>query len=855
MLKKKEGFKFWNKSLSDNYSYLGTSEKGLSNNEANSRIIKYGHNEIQNKNKRVTFNIFIDQFKNPLILVLIVASVIAYALGEKIDAVVIIAIVIINALLGFFQEYKAEKTVHDLESYIKVKTKVLRNNELTEIESKHLVPGDIVYLSIGDFVPADVRLIHTEDLSANESSLTGESLPVSKYIKEINQNSYSPQNINNMLFMGTYIASGSCYGIIASTGKDTFFGKMSISIQQKVPDADFQKNIKRFSNMLLKVIILMVIFIFIINTVFGKDIIQSLLFALALAVGITPEVLPVVITIALSKGALKMSKKKVIIKKLEAVEDFGNMDTLCCDKTGTLTEGFLKLEACYNYLGKTDTSVLILGVVSSLEEIHEAKNVVHNPLDKSIHNSDVAKSIKSEVKKYMFLDENPLDFERRRSSVYVKKNNQNILIVKGAPESVIGVCSYIKQDSRSIKLTSSIKEKLKSQYSSYELSGFKVIAIATKLMKANHSTKYDENALTLQGFMTFSDPPKKGIIKSLKDFENLGIDIKIITGDSPIITKKICKDIGIKIFEDRIITGDELENITELELETMVQKYNIFARVNPIQKYKIISSLNKEGHIVGYLGDGINDAAALKAADIGISVDTASGIAKDSADVILLKKGLDVISEGIIEGRKTFGNITKYILNTISANYGNMITVALSSLFLPFLPMLPAQILLLNFMSDMPSLTISTDNIDNSYLKKPKRWNISTIQKFMIYFGIISTVFDILTIVSFIYIFNVPQDTFRTAWFIESALTEIFVLFIIRTHGTFYKSRPSKALVISSMLTIFATILITYLAIGAQLFNFVTLSWQMILVIITIVLLYCITVEISKKRFFKGVDI
>ena len=852
---KKEGVSLWAKPVKDVFSYLKSSSQGLNNQEAIKRLEEFGKNEIKKRNQRYGLSIFLSQFKNALVLVLIIAAIVAFSLGERIDSYVILGIVIINSILGFIQEYRAEKAVRLLESYITVKAKVLRNNELIETEAKYLVPGDIVYLNIGDMVPADIRLLHIDEMSADESSLTGESIPVIKKVILISEKHSLPQYLSNMAFMGTHISSGSGHGVVTATGESTFFGKTAAYLKEKPREAYFQKNIKKFSNMLLKVIIVMTILIFLINAFLGKGYFNSLLFSLAIAVGITPEILPIIITIALSRGALKMAHNNVITKNLETVEDFGNIDTLCCDKTGTLTEGKLLLHAFYDLDNKKSRSVLLYGLVSSLEEIHEAKNVVHNPIDKSIHQSNYAKPLKKEIKKYEFLDENEFDFNRRRSSVLVSYAKSNLLIVKGAPDSILKVSSYAIINNKKTKLNAKIIEHIKSKVDEYERDGYKVILLATKTIKNKETKKRDESNLLIEGFLTFLDPPKKYVKRSLKKFEKLGINIKVISGDSPIITRKICKEVDLNIVEGRVITGDDIEKLSEEEFDEYIQKYNVFARISPEQKYKIVSGLNKENHIVGYLGDGINDAPALKAADVGISVDSGAGIAKEAADIILLKKDLDVLADGIIEGRKTFGNITKYIITTTSSNYGNMFSVAISSSFIKFIPMLPVQILLLNLIGDAPSLSISTDNVDESFLKKPRRWNINIIGRFMVFFGIISSIFDLTWICLLLFMLKPSVEVFRTSWFIESAITEVLVLLILRTQLSVFKSKPSKYLLITSILAVFIALWITYLTIGKTLFGFEVIPLSFMLMIIGLVLVYLILVEIAKHYFFKKYQI
>lgn len=840
----------WSLPIKEVLNYFKSSEKGLSEKEAKRRLEEYGYNDISTSHKRHVWNIFLAQFTNALVLVLIAAAIIAYLLGEHVDSLVIFSILLINAALGFFQEYKAERSVAELQKYLIAKTKVIRNGELVEIDSRELVPGDILHLSIGDVVPADIRLFKSHSLYVDESSLTGESVPVLKKVGEIAKKNVVAQDLFTMTFMGTTVTSGSAFGIVTETGLQTFFGKTAQDIETISAEGDLQKNMRKFSTFLLKVILGMTVFVFIVNALMGKGIFDSLLFAIALAVGITPEVLPIIMTISLSHGALRMAKEKVVIKKLSAVEDLGNMDTLCCDKTGTLTEGVLSLQQTVDAEGKRAEHLLLYGLLCS-DTIGNHVRTYNNPLDKALWKSKNAPSFLPSLKEYEILTQNDFDFFRKRMSVLVQHNKEKTLIVKGASEKVVALCTHVYIGHKKVAISKHTREDIHQRIINYELNGYKTIALAQKFMTKSSSNKNDEDDLTLLGFFLFLDPPKKTVRESLHMLEELHVAIKVISGDSPIITKKICEDVGLPILENRVITGEELESLSDKKIEEYAQKYNVFARVTPTQKYKLVAALNKEEHVVGFLGDGINDAPALKAADIGISAESATGIARESADIILLTKSLRVLAHGIAEGRKTFGNIMKYITITISSNYGNMFTVAISSLFLPFIPMLPAQILLVNFLSDAPNLTISTDNVDQHTLKKPKKWNIQLISKLMIYFGLISSFFDLLLIFLLVFLLHVPTDLFRTAWFTESVLTELVIIFSLRTAIAFYKSKPSTWLLVTSVLASLLTVGITYTLFGYIFFQFVSLPFGILGLTLGLVLVYFFTVEIVKLYLFK----
>ena len=850
----KEIKQLWAVSPDETYHYLKSSKEGLSEKESSERQKEFGKNEISSKGQRSGMIIFLSQFQNFFILILAGATILSYFFGERINAIIILAMIVITALFGFLQEYKAEKTVQKLRKYITIKARVLRNNEIKIVDSKELVPGDIVYLDIGDVVPADLRLIGVKELSINESVLTGESVSVEKKVSAISAKLKMPQDLHNMAFMGTSVSSGTGYGIVTSIGENTFFGKTAVYVKQE-DESEFQKNIKKFSRFILKVIIVMTLFVFGINAIFGRGILDSFLFALALAIGITPEILPIIMTVALSRGAIKMAEEKVVVKRLTSIEDLGNVDVLCCDKTGTLTEGELSLGHYINLNEKTENKLLLYGLLCS-SLIGKEKKFGGDQIDSAIWKHEETSNLKKELKDYKILGENELDFERRRMSVLIEDTNKKKnLIVKGAAESVLKVCKYATFEGRKILLTKRNLSKITDKITTYEKSGHKVILIAEKQTSNNKTSKADEKELNLIGFLLFIDPPKDTVKEALVMYQKLGVEIKVLSGDSPIITRKICSEVGLKILQNKVIVGDDLEKLSDEELENYAERYNVFSRVTPEQKYRIVQILNKNGHVVGFLGDGINDAPALKAADVGISVDSGAEIAKDASDIILLKKSLRVIAYGIIEGRKTFSNIMKYILNTISSNYGNMFTVASSSLFLSFIPMLPSQILLSNLMSDVPDLTISTDNVDEEFLKKPKKWNLDLISKFMIYFGIFSSFCDLTLIFFLLVVFKTPIDVFRTALFIEATISEIIILFAIRTKKTFFKSKPGTLLFVTTMIVTIVTIIIPFTAFGDNFFDFTKIPVVIIVTIIAVISVYFAVVEVAKKFFFKKFEI
>ncbi|MBI4130831.1 magnesium-translocating P-type ATPase [Candidatus Roizmanbacteria bacterium] len=845
----------WFTDVSTLLSSLHATKDGLTNKEAEARKNTYGPNTLTFQSRRTPFAILASQFENWLMIVLIAAAIVSFVLGGRVDGLVILAIVCMSVTLGFFQEYKAEKTLEKLKRFITHTAKVKRDGIWQEVDSNELVVGDIVELRIGDRVPADIRLIETDDVSINESIVTGESEPVVKKQGIIAASKTLPQDQTNMAFSSTYVASGVAIGVVTATAGDTVVGKTSSLLQQEAPQTDFQKQMKQFSSLLFKIIMIMVVFVFLANALLGKGTFDSLLFAVALAVGVTPELLPMIITVTLSQGALQMAKKKVVVKRLISVEDFGNMDTLCTDKTGTLTEGKFTFKQAVNLNDHEDETTLLYGLICSSGFGSNGKNASSNQVDAALWESAQKEKPATQLPHYTLVDENEFDFERKRMSVVVSHGNKLLFIAKGAPEQMVPVSTHYYDDKQKVQLLNDkIRQKLHEFVAEKEEQGFRVIAVSHKLVHHKETTLREEQQLTLRGFLLFEDPPKESAKHSLSLFKNLGVAIKVVSGDSPRIVKKIAIETGLSTNAEQVITGEELQPLSREAFADTVRQHRLFARITPEQKYMIVLSLNQEGHIVGFLGDGINDAPALRAADVGVAVDSGTDVAKEAADIVLMKKDLAVLATGIERGRKIFGNVTKYILNTVSANYGNMFTVAISSLFLPFIPLLSTQILLNNFISDIPLLALATDRVDPGYTKRPRKWNIGFITHFMLSFGLLSSLFDFATILPLIYIWNVHPDTFRTAWFVESSLSEMLITFAIRTRLPLYKSKPSNWLVILSVLAGLAVLLLPAFPLTRELFSFVALPSGIVLWIIGVLVTYMITTELVKKVFYKKFD-
>ncbi len=826
-------------------------ENGLSDHEAKKRLSENGQNVIPDKDKRVWTDILISQFTSPLLLILIVASFISAFVGEAFDTAIIIIIVIISAMLGFVQEYKSEKVLSELKKYFSYTTSVIRNGEKKQEDTRNLVIGDIITIGIGDIIPADLRIIESEGILVDESILTGESRGVQKSISgpsPANMAELTPQEIPNGLFMGTTVLEGYAKALVVATGQDTFFGKTAAVFSSKVPESDFQLGIRKFGDALIKVIVIITSVVFISNFMMGhgeNPLVDSALFALAIAIGIAPEALPIIITITLSNGSLMLAKKKVVTKKLAAIEDLGNMDVLCTDKTGTLTDemqvdSFIDLDKRDNH-DVFEYAMLCNSAIGSLK-------IRGNAVDVAIRKHGLSLGV--DLSRFTKLAEIPFDFKRRRMGQIIQEGKKTFIVVKGAPEHIFEACSKIKLNSREYSVSSK-RKAVQQMIDGYHLQGYSVIAVAYKnLRKKKSYSKEDERDLVFIGFILLKNHPKPSVINTILRLEKLGVALKVLTGDDPLVTSKLCEDIGLQIMGKRLITGKEIAKMSETELCKIVEISNVFARVAPEQKLRIIEALRKNGHVVGFLGDGINDAPSLRTADVGISVNTAADVAKGASHIILLQKSLGVICDGVENGRKIFGNITKYILNTMSANQGNMITVALASFFLPFLPLLPSQILLNNLLSDVPLLSIASDNVDSSYTKKPQKWNIRMIVKFMVFFGLISTIFDLLFICIMQYVMNVDTATFRTGWFLESVLSEMIIVFSLRTRLPFFRNMPSLMLVGASIGAILISFGIIYFAPLAELFYFVPLGNDILLLTLGTLIVYFITTEIGKIIFF-----
>ncbi|MBI5207996.1 MAG: magnesium-translocating P-type ATPase [Candidatus Firestonebacteria bacterium] len=823
------------------FQKLDTSIKGLTEKEVDERLEKYGYNEPAKKKKRTALIRFLSNFINPLVIVLLIIAFFSLFFGEKISAVLVFLMAIISVILSFLQEYRAGKEAEKLSEMVRTTATVFRDGPAKEIKIKHIVPGDIIDLYAGDMIPADLRIISCKDLFINQSSLTGESLPIEKFADAGQIKTGSLSDLRNIAFMGSSVVSGTALGVVVKTGISTQFGELSRKLLTMRIETSFDKGIHKFTWLMIRFMVILVFIIFSINALIKGKPIEAFLFSLAVAVGLTPEMLPMLVTINLSKGAQALAKKRVIIKRLNSIQNFGAMNVLCTDKTGTLTLDKIVLEKYCDAIRRDDPSVLKYAYINSFYQTG-----LKNLLDRAILNHE---QIMTEgIKK---VDEIPFDFSRKIMSVVVEMDNKHIIISKGAPEEIYKRCTEYELDGEPLDLGSLILPDLKEEYDRLSEEGFRVLAVAYKEIDSKKEiySKDDEKNLTLKGYLAFLDPPKPSAIKAIEALKNLQIEVKVLTGDNELVAKKICSEVGLNV--KGLLNGEQVEKMSDQELKPLVETTTVFARLSPLEKERIIHLLHENQHIVGYLGDGINDAPALKASDVGISVNNAVDIAKESADIILLKKNLMVLEEGVIEGRKTFGNIVKYIKMGSSSNFGNMISMTGASLFLPFLPMKPIQILLNNFLYDLSQIAIPTDEVDNEYLLKPRPWNIESIKKFMMFFGPISSVFDFMTYGILLFLFKSSENLFHTVWFLESLCTQTLVIYVIRTgKKPFIESKPSRFLIITSLFIISLGFIIPFSPL-AEPFGFVRPPSVYFFALFAIVLLYLFVVQFIKGWFIK----
>lgn len=835
---------FWSRTASELFVELESTASGISTTIASERLARYGTNRLEAASVVRPLQLFLRQFKSPLVLILIFAALVSLFTGAFVDASIVLVIILASASLSFWQEYHAGNAIEQLRLRITLRIEVLRDGHPRTLPVEEIVPGDIVVLAAGSLIPADGLLLEADDFFVNEAVLTGETFPVEKKPGVTPADSTLPQR-TNCVFMGSNVRSGMARMLVVHTGKNTVYGNIAERLKLRPIETDFERGIRRFGALLTQVMTLLVLLVFAVNVLLEKPPIDSLLFAVALAVGIAPELLPAILSMTLSKGAMHMAKRGVIVRRLSALENFGSMDVLCTDKTGTLTQGVVQLDGALDTYGNPSESVLLDACLNA-----HFQSGLPNPLDEAI----VAKA-QPDIRAYQKTEEIPYDFFRKRLSIAVKNTEHPgadfRLITKGAFSSVLAVCDRVLEpDGTAEILDDARRTALEVLFEDFSAKGFRVLGLAVRdVAPKPEYTAADESGMTFTGFLLFFDSPKEDADEAIADLKRLGVALKIITGDNRQVALHVAEAVGLEVAG--VLTGAEMQHINDDALWQIASRTTIFAEVDPNQKERIVSALQKAGHVVGYLGDGINDAPALHAADVGISVDSAVDVAKETADFVLLEKTLDVLRQGILQGRSTFANTLKYVFTTTSANFGNMLSMAGLSVMVPFLPLLPKQILLNNFMSDFPAMAIANDAVDPEFVEKPRRWNVRMIRNFMVVFGLISSVFDYITFGVLLWWLQVSETTFRTAWFVESLFTELVILLVVRTRRSVFRSRPGRWLWISTVATAVGAIALPYIPWAEEIFDFVPLPLPLLLLLAGITLAYAMVNEWLKGYFFR----
>jgi len=827
-------------SSSQLFDLLGTRSIGLTASEVIAVRKEVGSNVIQS-HKVHWYRVLLRQVRSPLLALLAGTSLVSYFVGERTDSIIIGSILCLSVGLGFFNDFRAERAAHELRSRIRHGASVVREGKSVRIDVVDLVPGDIVDLQLGEVIPADIRILETSDLECDESILTGESVPVLKTSAAI-EPGLGLTDLRNAALMGTVVHSGNARGVVVTTGSRSAFGAIALGLGVEQDESDFQLGLRKFSGLLIVVAGGLTSFIFLCNILLHRPLIDAILFSLAIAVGITPQMLPAVVSTSLSAGSRALAKRKILVKRLISIEDLGNISVLFTDKTGTLTEGSLQFMRAMNWRGRLDDRSLVLSLLSTATELRPADLYVgDNPIDQALWESPLAQSHKEEISAFHRISMVPFDHDRRMITVLVESGTDRFLICRGAPESVLERCRNVDPQ---------VDDLLKGEFSQ----GGRVIAVATRNWEGSNTlSRQNETDFELIGFLVFMDPPKLDARKAIQRLKQLKVDVKIITGDNALVAVHICQQIGLEVND--VLIGSQIGVMSDDALKQELSGTTIFARVAPEQKSRIVRCQREVGSDVAFLGDGVNDALALHAADVGISVDTATDIAKDAADIILLEKNLDVLADGVLEGRRIFANTIKYMLMGASSNFGNMFSAAGASAFLSFLPMLPSQVLLNNLLYDSSQLAISSDVVDEEQLARPAHWDIGLIRRYLLVFGPISSIFDFGTFAILLWVFHATPELFRTGWFVESVATQTLVIFVIRTNRSpFYKSRAGVPLLLAALLVIGIGVILPYVPFAHE-FGFVPLTGGMLSTILALVILYLALAELGKRLFFKPLKV
>ena len=831
-------YPFWSLTSAEALARSGSNINGLSDSAASSRKKQYGPNSLKGKSRVSGVLLFLLQFKSPITLLLVIAAVLSFLFQNSTEAIIIIIIILISSVLGWWQEKGAAHAVDQLLKMVQIKCRVVRDKINKEIPVEDIVPGDVALLTAGDVIPGDSLLLESNELFVDEAAFTGETYPVEKNAGVLPVDT-SLSKRSNTLLMGAHVISGTAKVLVMKTGLTTEFGKISDRLKLKQPETDFEKGVRRFGYLLMEITLVLVVIVFATNVLLHKPLIDSFLFSLSLAVGLTPQLLPAIITVNLAAGARNMARQKVIVKRLASIENFGSMNVLCSDKTGTITEGKVKVGKAFSASGMESDKVLKYAWLNA-----SLQQGFHNPIDEAI-----VGSLPKATHEFQVQSEVPYDFIRKRLTIQVRDSRENIAITKGALNQVLDVCTKVEMENGSLIPLDGKKMQIMGQYRKLSAEGFRTLGVAYVTAQRQHDfTRHDEKDMIFLGFVTLFDPPKEHVHDTIQNLRRMGVELKIITGDNALVAGSIAHLVGVD--NPVILTGSELRKMSDTALMNHAAAATIFAEVEPNQKERIILALKKCGNVVGFLGDGINDASALHTADVGISVDTAVDVAKEAADIVLLNHDLHVLEQGILEGRKTFANTMKYVFMATSANFGNMFSMAGASLLLPFLPLLPKQILLTNLLTDFPETTIATDRVDAIILEKPHRWNIKFIQRYMITFGVLSSVFDYLTFGALLYLLKADAQLFQTGWFVESVISAALIVLVIRTRLPFFKSLPGRYLTLVTLFVVVAVLVLPLTPLN-KIFGFVQLPAAFYGWMLLIVVLYIFSAEITKRLFYR----
>jgi Mg2+-importing ATPase len=833
---------FWKSSLDSLLAELNTNGQGLDGAEAAQRIAADGPNVLRPRHERAVALQFLSRFGNPLIILLLAAGAISAFTGEVASFAIIALVVVLSVTLDFVQEYRAGRAAERLRQSVALRATVVRNGRAVEIPADQIVRGDVVQLKPGGLIPADGRVLEARDCFVNQALLTGEPYPAEKHAGETGGPPSDLSAASNAAFMGTSIVSGTASMLVCRTGAATSLGEISESLAVRPPATAFEDGIRNFGLLILRLAVLMMLFVLLVNALFHRPWLESFLFALALAVGLTPELLPMVVSVTLARGALHMAKDRVIVRRLPAVHDLGSMDVLCTDKTGTLTEAQIRLEKHLDPLGRNSARALELAFLNSSMETG-----LRNPLDEAI-----LRHTEVDVSGWRKVDEVQFDFERRRVSVLADNGRERLLVLKGAFEDVLSHSTRYEANGphELLELDDAARHRIAECFESLSREGFRVLGIAWKETAGDqiHAVVNDETELIFAGLVAFEDPPKASAAEAVRALSANGVAVKVITGDNELVSQHVCAELGLGIIG--VLTGAEIQEMTDPALAARAEGVNLFCRVTPPQKNRVIQALRSRGHVVGYLGDGINDAPSIHSADVGISVDGAVDVAKEAADLILLDHDLGVLNRGVLEGRRTLGNIMKYVMMGTSSNFGNMFSMAGATLILPFLPMLPVQILVNNLLYDISEIPIPLDSVDREYLERPRHWNVSSIRNFMVVVGLVSSIFDFLTFYVMRQVFHAGEGLFHTGWFVESLATQVLVIFVIRTRGNPFRSRPSSILTATSLAVVAVATALPFTPLGARL-GFVPVPGLFFVILGGMVAAYLVAVQGVKTWFYR----